>query len=336
MRFGSGVKVAVGEILAIKISMCYIYGQRDAAKLMSFFRGNFMLLTTYGTHQKSIITDTLERLRLTAGTSSHDWLDILQLSWMDYHQIRSGKLPPSAKLIERVAEHFHLKPKNILYGKIDYTSLALEFEAKDLVMPERYSKAAFGRKRTSISSIQFVEKYAGWRLRHHALHKLSVSESMLQDPFSPISMKFITDLCGYLHRRQFQKADFFMMGAYSYVFNKNSLIADLFFSIRSPKEAYEFFFNDCMKLFEQNCTYTITKISNTALTLEYITNPDVAAESGIRHLGSTHVCKLKMGVFANIPRYLGLPPAKAKEVACVHWGDDICRHEIIFTTVLTI
>lgn len=292
-----------------------------------------MLTSLYRSNKKytPILKDTLERLRVTAGVSSNEWFDILQLSWSDYQNIKLGYVVPSEKLTERVAQYFDLTIDDILYGKIDYKSLALHFETGSLVMPELYSKAAYGRKRTSISSIDFLENYVGWDLRLDAIRKLSVTESMLQDPFAPISMKFITDLCGYLQQRQFQKEDFFAMGAYTYKANKQTLVSELFSNFSSPKEAYEFFFNDCMKLFELNCTYTITKISDTSLTMEYLTNSDVAAESGMRHLGSVNVCQVKNGFASIIPRYLGLPQAKVNEVACVHCEDDICRLEIDFS-----
>src|SRR3989344_7006319 len=150
-----------------------------------------------------LISDTFERLRITVGMNSQEWFDILQLSWSDYQNIKLGGVIPSERLTERIAKHFNLNTEDLLSGRIDYKALALRSAASPLVMPEAYSKAAYGRRRTSITSIDFLEKYASWRLRLDALRKLSVSENMLQDPFAPISMRFITDLCDYLHQRQF-------------------------------------------------------------------------------------------------------------------------------------
>lgn len=277
------------------------------------------------------LSETLERLRLTSNLQTPEWLDLLQMSWFDYQDIKINKLNPSENAIERLANHFKLTYENIQKGSIDYKSLALRLDSPTKELPEAYSKAAYGRKRTSITSMDFVERYAGWRLRLNAIHKLNVSETLLQDPFAPISMQFITDLCAYLYRRQFRKADFYAMGAYTYEGNKNSVVGKLFSEMPNAKEAYEFFFNDCMKLFEQNCNYTITRISDHDLSVEYVTNPNVAAEAGVKHLGNTHVCQVKIGLIANIPRYLGLPAANIKEVSCVHCGDDVCRLEIDFS-----
>lgn len=123
------------------------------------------------------------------------------------------------------------------------------------------------------------------------------------------------------------------MGAFTYEGNKNSVVAQLFAELSTVQQAYEFFFNDCMKLFEQNCFYNIKYADTEKMTVEYITNPHVAAESGVRHLGNEHVCELKVGLIANIPRYLGLPPSQITKTACVHKGDDICRLEIEYPRV---
>ena len=271
--------------------------------------------------------ETLERIRLTSKVSQSDWFDILEIPWQDYQDMRLGKFFPTENLVERVAAHFELKPLDIIDGRVDYKALALRLEQPS-EMPETYSAAAFGRKRTSITSINFLEKYVGWRLRLDSIRRLGITEHHLQDPFSPISMKFITDLCAYLYRRQFRKEDFYAMGAFTYEGNKNSVVAQLFAELSTAKQAYEFFFNDCMKLFEQNCFYNITYADEEKMTVEYITNPHVAAESGVRHLGNEHVCQLKAGAIANVPRYLGLPPSNVIKSACVHKGDDVCRLEI--------
>lgn len=277
------------------------------------------------------ITESLERLRITSNIGRHDWFDILQLTWSDYQQIRLGHIVPDEKILERAANYFKLNPRDILAGNINYTSLALKNDSLMEKLPETYSKAAYGRMRTSISSVNFLEKAVGWRLRLDAIRNLKISESMLQDPFASISMKFITDLCNYLQKRSFGDNDFFAMGAYTFESNDNTIVSKLFSEFASPKEAYEFFFNDCMKLFEQNCTYTITKINDASLTMEYLTNPDVAAEVGTRHLGSPQICQLKKGVTSVIPRYLGLAAAKVNKVSCVHSGDPTCRFDVDFS-----
>lgn len=275
--------------------------------------------------------DTFERIRLTTNTGMSDWYDLLQLSWFEYQQLKLGIIKPSEKLIERVSEKFSLSFEGLISGLIDYRALALRYEEPSKIISDTYVKAAYGRRRASIAAVNFLEKNVNWRLRLDAIRKLNISENFLQDPFAPISMQFMTDLCDYLSQRQFQKSDFFAMGAYTYEANKQGLMARIFSELTSPKEAYEFFFQDCMKFFERNCSYSITQINDTSLTFECLTDSHVAAESGMRHLGSIPVCQFKSGIIASVPCYLGLPISKIKEISCVHVGDSICRSEIDFT-----
>lgn len=277
---------------------------------------------------ESPIAETLEHLRANSNLSSTEWYELLEVNWHDYQGLKANSLTLSENSVQNISDYFKLKPEQILNGNIDFKELTLRMEQGPKDLPQIYSKAAFGRQRTSITSLDFVEHFGGWRLRSDTIKKMGVSETVMLDPFASISMKFITDLCSYLERRQFQKKDFFNMGAYSFVSNSNSVIGKILSEMPNSAVAYDFFFNECLKLFEQNCNYTVTKMGKNELTIEYVTNPDVAAESGVRHLGNKHVCQLKSGFIAMIPRYLDLPPAKINKLTCVHCGDPVCTLEI--------
>lgn len=273
------------------------------------------------------LTETLERLRANSNLSSTEWFDLVGINFSDYLEIRMMARALPQKSIENLSQYFKLQPEQITSGNIDFKALALQMESnKDL--PVVYARAAFGRQRTSITSLDFLENYGGWRLRHDAIKKLGVPESALLDPFAPISMKFITDLCSYLALRQFQNHEFYYMGAFAFVSNSSSVIGKILSEMPNSAAAYDFFFNECLKLFEQNCTYKITKMGENELIVDYVTNADVAAESGVRHLGNHHVCQLKAGFIATIPRYLGLPAAQMTKTSCVHNGDAVCTLHI--------
>lgn len=119
--------------------------------------------------------ETLERIRAVSNVSQPEWFDILEMPWQDYQDMRFGKLQATESLVERVAAHFELKPVDIVDGRVDYKSLALRLEEPH-EMPEAYSSAAFGRKRTSITSINFLEKYVGWKLRLDAMRRLGITD----------------------------------------------------------------------------------------------------------------------------------------------------------------
>lgn len=290
-----------------------------------------MAIATSSLHKLQLpaLADRLERLRVTGRVSHQEWFDLLGVPWLEYLHFRSGQraLPDSA--LDKVAARFSLPIHHLVTGQIDFSQIETRL-AGDLRLPEIYTKAAHGRRRTSITSVEYLEKRHGWRLRLDAVRKLGVNEGVLRDPFAPISMKFITDLCEGLRRRQFGHEDFVAMGAYGYDGNKNTVVGRMFSQMRSPAELYEFFFGESLKLFEQNCSYTITRMDQDGLTLEVLSDPHVAAEAGVRHLGSASVCSLKVGFIGALTRYLGLGTAEMHETCCVHKGDEVCRFELKF------
>jgi predicted hydrocarbon binding protein len=247
--------------------------------------------------------------------------------------MKSGHSVLKPQSLESLAEKFQLPVEQIVFGKLDFRELSRKLESKNSCLPERYSKAAFGRRRSHITSIDFLEEQAGWRLRTDVLQKFEIPESQLLNPFDPISVLFITDLCAYLHRRGFRYEHLLAMGAYGYKNNSKTLIGKHFASLKNPGEVYESFFTEGMKFYEQNCTYTLTKLTPTGGVFEVHSNPDVAHELGVRYVGSELLCAFKAGLAASMPLYLGLPMAQMRETACVHRGDRCCEFEFTYQHV---
>lgn len=274
------------------------------------------------------ITETLERLRANSNLDSSEWFSLVGISFSDYIDLKVNPQALPDKSVDNLATYFDLRPEQIHTGKINFKNLTLKMEQGPKDLPEIYGKAAFGRQRTSITSLDFVEHFGGWRLRHDSIKKLGVTESSMLNPFAAISMRFITDLCSYLSLRQLQSRDFYNMGAFSFVSNRNSVLGKILSEMPDSNTAYDLFFSECMKLLQQNYMYSITKRSSDHLTVEYVTDSEIAAESGVRHLGSHHVCQIQAGFISTIPMYLGLPAAKIKKTSCVHCGDPVCTLQI--------
>lgn len=277
-----------------------------------------------------MLTETLERIRLTANISRTDWCELLNIGWMDYQRVKAGEIPLSEDSLENLAQKFQLSGSDIRSGKLDFTQLALKTQDPTKCLPERYTHAAYGRRRSSGTAVQFLEDKIGWRLRNDVLHRFDIPEGQLEKSFEPISVLFMTDLCSYLFRRGFRKEDFSEMGAYNYEMTKDTLVGRHFSKLRDAGEVYESFFAENMKLFEENCTYTLTKLSLEGGEFEVTSNKDVTEEIGSRHVGSPHLCAFKAGFASSLPRFLGLPKASVRETACVHLGDSCCRFEFTY------
>ncbi len=284
----------------------------------------------------SLVVETLERLRLgfewEHGQSRRDWLDLLALTSRQYQAFVLGEKSLSRSSLNRLAAKIDVDPDEILAGELDFRDLCLHFSQRGSELPDRYRVASFGRRRTTITSLDFVEEHFGWNVRHQTLRHFKLGEGALALPMAPISSRFPTDLCEYLARAHgLGLADFFRMGAHSQKANLGTLIDDVFSRSRGPRELYETFFGDMMKFFEQNSIYSIRSLGDEHCQVEMASQPDVSAALGVTHLGSEAICRLKSGIFISAMGYLDLPYAQVEETRCVHLGDDVCRFEIDFS-----
>ncbi len=199
-----------------------------------------MIGTTKDLHQLNlpIPAESLERLRLVSHLDESSWQDMLQLNWWEYSMIRSSQKRLPEKSLLRLSQYFRYSPQSLIYGQVDFHGLQAETELRrKWTLPEAYSFATYGRRRTTITSFEYLEKYHGWRLRYDVLKYLNLSEAILMDPFAPISMKVITDALAYLARRQFTAKDFFAMGMYSFVGNVNTILGQFYSQLKVPKKS---------------------------------------------------------------------------------------------------
>src|SRR6185437_9391592 len=100
--------------------------------------------------------------------------------------------------------------------------------------------------------------------------------------------------CAHLHKKHGYAAnDFFAMGAYSSMGNRNTVLAKSFARARGPGEVYELFFGEMMKYYEQNCSYSLQELDDTQGVLHVTANPYIAEAIGVRELGNPQICSLK-------------------------------------------
>lgn len=282
---------------------------------------------------KGVSLDTLEHIRLVTQLSESQWQDLLQVSWWDYTLIRTGERRLSENSLLRIADHILCAPETIISGQVDFHGLQIQIDKKNSWgLPENYAVANYGRRRTTITTFEYIERYHGWKMRLDILKHLGLSEAILQDPFAPISMRVITDTLAYLAKRQFSARDFFSMGLYTYIGNSQTILGEHYAQMSSPKEVIEHMWSDCLKFYEQNCRYRFLSLTSEQAVIEVISEKHVAEEMGVKHLGNEHVCQLKAGMMASAPMYLWQVPARVVERCCVHKGAPACVFEVHFVS----
>lgn len=272
------------------------------------------------------MSDGLERMHSLSGLQKSDWLDLLGLSWKKYYQYKIGLCDMPSNSLANLSKHFDVREDDITSGAVNFQKLEANLPKSE--MPDRFLVGAHGRRRTTITSLEYLEKAFGWRLKYDVLNHFQVSASELQDPFASINIQFITEMAEYLKTRQFKSQDFFRMGLYSVEGNRNSLVGKLYSEMESVEQIYTFFFHKMMSLFENNCIYKYQQLTANSGMVVVQSSPDVASELKVSKLGSHSICELKAGMFASLPAYLDLNNAVVTHFTCEHKGDDACRFHI--------
>lgn len=283
-------------------------------------------ISTYSTPH-SELHDTIDRLYSLTPFSKNDWIDLLGLTWKDYYHFCVDGARLCDRSLENLARHFKLNEEDLLAGRVDFLEVEKRQYKKIPTLPDFYLQAAHGRRRTTMTSVEYIEKKFGWRLKTDMLDHFGVSEVALQDAFASTSIQLITDMCTYLQQRHLRLEDFFQMGRYSYEGNRNTIVGTLFSEMETVEEVYKMFCKT-IAFFENNSFYNYEQTSPSTGSLILKSIPDVASELGATHVGSEPVCYVKGGVYSSLPAYLGLKDALVTHVRCEHRGDDACEYHI--------
>jgi hypothetical protein len=253
------------------------------------------------------------------------------MSETELERVNALECDVSELTLERVARFFELEPTSFLDEKINFREISIRHSAqKDL--PDRYMVAAFGRRRATITSLDYIERKSGWRVRRDVFRHFGVNELMFSNPMAPISISFISQLSEHMSRSYaYGNHELYEMGTNLYMGSRSALIESVFSSCRNPAEIYARFFGDMMKFYEFNCYYDILKMSEDHCIFEVRSRPEVAAALGVRHLGNRKLCSLKSGIASSMTAYLGMPFAQIRELSCVHAGDSSCRFELRYS-----
>jgi hypothetical protein len=277
--------------------------------------------------------DTIERLKSLTDFSESEWLDLLEIKYQDYFRFKSGFSELSPAGLRNLSSFYKIDEEALCLGKIDFEDVRRRLSpTTKREIPEYFLIGAHGRRRTTITSFEFLEEAYGWRLRNDALKYFKIPEKALLDPFAPISIRLITEVCGYLQKRRFSARDFFAMGAFSFQANRKSLLYQILSMCGNFEELYNLFFNETIFLYEQNCSYSYEHLTPSTGVITARSLPDVTRELGVKYLGNQQTCELKVGIWASLPGYINMSMAQTIHQTCEHRGDDACRTFVDFSS----
>jgi len=277
------------------------------------------------------LLEVLGRIRVTLNLSHFHWSEILELTKSQYNKIYSGTKHIPLHSVLEISERYNLSLELIMENKVDYFAVAAFASGNLNYIHDKYKISAHSRNRTAIILLDYLERRRGWRARADVLRSFQLSEQAFSDSDGNINILFYDELMTYVSNRfHFQKETFWEMGIHSIVFNKNTPLGREFSRVKNPSMIYERMFGDLLILYEKNCNYKITTLSDTQCVVECYSKADVAEALKLKNLGNPSICNWKAGIFMSAPGYLNLPFASAKEVACVHEDSACCRFIIEF------
>jgi hypothetical protein len=273
---------------------------------------------------------TIEKLRRTAGLKHSDIAELLMISDRHYQTRHDLKRPPHVHGVLSLTRHFDLDPRKLLQGNVDWLVLEKRLKGDVDAIPDRYSVAAYSRRRTSIHALSYLERTMGKTYVYDVLRKFDLTEAAFSNPDAYINIQFMTDLCDYLEKLGTTKEQFITMGYESARVNKNIGFSRNILEGLKVKDVYGFLVGNLLGYFEKNCGYSLDSLKETHCVVHAKPNEEVANALKTNKLGSFATCQVKSGVGASFPMSFGLPPATVRETRCIHNGDPYCAFAFNF------
>jgi hypothetical protein len=215
-------------------------------------------------------------------------------------------------------------------GQIDYRTLAARILKGENLLPERYTKAAFSKRRTSIYMLEYVAGVFNEGHRQNILRHYQLNERIFQEPDAPINILFPMDVCEYLKKfRLMDNEALQSMGRSSSLAARFPTILKPMSELKSVKEIHELMCTELMeKYFEKNYFYRLIRASEKECVILGLPNPEVEELLGLKNAGTSAICSVRNGFASSFPNFIGLPYSRVRKTACVHNGDPECRFEI--------
>lgn len=278
------------------------------------------------------LSTTLEQLRHAIDYDLDTWTTALKLKKSQYRDIVRRSTTITLPTLVTVAERFNLSLQSLYSGEIDLEVFKAHQTGDLGVVPARYRVAAHSRIRSTIASLEYLNRFHGPSLRTEILRHLQVTETALLDPDGAINVFLPVDIFSILKRSyRFQESQFTAMGHYSFIVNQAPAFTSAYRSVTLAKHLYERMFGDLLKIYERNCTYHLKELTNSICVVDCYSNQEVTQLLKTRHIGTRETCLWKAGLFTTAPQYLKLPYATVQETECVHLGDRLCRYRINFS-----
>ena len=274
----------------------------------------------------------VDRIGRTLKLSDIELADMLSMTGIEFQKFKATKKDVSVDKLFSLAGRLNLSFDSIMSGRVDYQALQQHYLGNKTHLPERYQKAALGRRRTTLFVLNYIEENFGWEARLAILNHFQLNEAIFADPDEPIGFHFSADLCDFLYKYKLGQDAIAQIGLQSFLSTNTAQVKQELEECTSVAELYE---KMCMvlvpKYFEKSFIYKIIRTGKNHCVLTAKPNPLLKELLKQKVIGNPATAMIRVGLAAAYPTILGLPPAKVKQTASIYQGDCDIRYEIDFT-----
>ncbi len=188
---------------------------------------------------------------------------------------------------------------------------------------DRYVLAPHSQTRAIINILNYLELTKGTRAKTNLIRKFQLSEEFIKNENNNANVLLISDILKYLGRNHnFKSTDYLDIGHRLPFIENNNILKEKLTDHKTAFDILECFVYECTRLFDTNCTYTISESSNDYAVIDVQPNRDVVDELKLENdqFGNEELCLTKMGNFASTFHFKYGKNASIKKINSIHSG----------------
>jgi hypothetical protein len=272
----------------------------------------------------------IQRLQQYLAVSDEELAGVLEIPVARLASVFSGKEILNVAQFSRLSTKYQFSLEALDRGEVDLEAL-LQLRAGNAIhIPERYLIGARSRVRALRNIYHVVESIRGAEQAVLLLRRFQLGSDLFAEPERLVNVQLIEDALSFLRRHGVSSQAIRQMGTFSVREAQGSLFAEKMAQFSCPKEMYEGYLGDLVRLVEENNRYRLMNLSAHSCVVRSTENQDLLDLLKIRNAGGLNRCLYRQGALAAATRYLNLPDSDVKESSCVFRGDPCCEFEINF------
>lgn len=272
----------------------------------------------------------LKELKHALGVDARTFMDLIQVSAMDYRQILKGTSEASIAGLHHLARSIHVNDSALYTGEIDFEAVGRQFRGDHHAVPKRYQDPMHQLSRTR--GVQVLLTYfmvhRGAAFVDRILKTLQIRQEFFTDANRYISSKIVLDLFQQLTVQGIALDEMMHVGMLNIALTPTELKKTLG-AIHDPRQSYLYFHEELItKFYDRMFDYRLRKISNAGTVGEVHVREEAQDIFKEKILGSKAMCNYRKGVYSSHLLHSKSKVATVLESECMYEGGHRCVYHL--------